>query len=195
MTNAYDTLHAYIQQDLNTAGKTPDSNLLDTFESFAQLKEGPANPDDVRSTKGKLNSDGTAGEVTNTSPFNVFRLNFLEIASLVGGTIKDAGILLLDTGDFDLVKAGIALTGLLNRFLKATTKKLQPADAKVIFAIARVDKKQCRKTDVQLAYRELFLEDLPEEHLENSITVLEKLHILIETGASIRLKDQLEISL
>ena len=151
MTNSYDTLHEFIRNDLAYAGETTDGQLFDSFEAFTQLTEGPAKPDDVRSTKGALNSDGSAGEVTNISPYNVLKLNFVELAGLVAGTVKDAGILLLDGGDFNLMKAGIAFAGLINRFHKAATKKIQSEDAKVIFAIARVDKRQCRKDDIKIS--------------------------------------------
>jgi hypothetical protein len=195
MTNGYNTLHNYIREDLLAANQSVDEQTLNTFEDFAHLTEGPADPQDVRTTKGKLNSDGSAGPVTNTSPYNVLKLNFAEMAALMAGTIKDVGILIIDGGNFNVTKAGIALAGLINRFQNAATRKLNSSDGKVIFAIARVDKTQSKKSDIKAAYQELFSEELTENQLEESLKVLAGYKILIETGASIRLKERLNIVL
>ncbi len=193
MTNAYDTLHAYLRKDLAAADETADEQLFNAFEEFTQLSEGAADPVNVRGTTGKLNSDGTAGPVTNTNPYNILKLNFGELAGLVAGTVKDVGILIIDGGTLNVYKAGIALAGLINRFHKAAAIKLSPADGKVIFAIARVNKTQSLKSDIQAAYLELFSEEITDAHLDASLSVLSSHRILIETGASIRLKERLEV--
>lgn len=177
MNHQKEVLAAFLQPALEEKGFQLDEQTLNAIRANVQLAERPGDESgEVRTIRLKQSS---SGKITASSIklFNIAQVSIHDLLEFLG---KEIGIMLFD----DTAKKMIySIVMLLLEFSPKLKVVFEEQDARVLFAISRLGKKEFSTAEIDHAYRKIFKTGLTEDGLEDSMDVLINYRVVKRTAA------------
>ena len=170
-------LEAFLEEALADKGLSLDEKSLNVFNNNLELKERPL-PENEQRRLLKLSEDTSGKKKAESIKLtNLMELSTHEILMFIG---SEMGILLFDDTP---KKVLYGLGMLILEFIPSLTINFSEQEAEVLFAIARLGKKEFTTDEVNEAYQQGIQKNLPEDRLEASLEKLVQLRVLRRTDA------------
>ena len=178
------------RDSLAAAGLDADDQTLTIVQRSISIAPSVKGGTITRSVHGELNSDGSVGETIHRHQKNLLKLDLGEWVSIVSKTIPltASGLYAVST---PWQKVAVALAGVLTTLWEKSKEKLDPSDASVLFALAKVDRLHTPPERIQEAYRKLFGEELADNHLDRSLQKLADRGIISRRGELVTVQERL----
>jgi hypothetical protein len=168
-------LEAFLNEALADKGLSLDEKSLNVINNNLELNKRPL-PENEQRRLLKLSEDTSGKKKAESIKLaNLLELSTHEILVFIG---KEMGILLFDDTP---KKVLYGLGMLILEFIPSLTINFSDQEAEVLFAIARLGKKEFTTNDVDKAYQEAIQKSLPEDRLEASLEKLVQLRVLRRT--------------
>jgi hypothetical protein len=168
-------LEAFLNEALADKGLSLDEKSLNVINNNLELNKRPL-PENEQRRLLKL-SEETSGKkkAESIKLANLLELSIHEILVFIG---KEMGILLFDDTP---KKVLYGLGMLILEFIPSLTINFSEQEAEVLFAIARLGKKEFTTEEVNEAYQQGIQKNLPEDRLEASLEKLVQMRVLRRT--------------
>lgn len=168
-------LEAFLNEALADKGLSLDEKSLNVINNNLELNKRPL-PENEQRRLLKLSEDTSGKKKAESIKLaNLLELSIHEILVFIG---KEMGILLFDDTP---KKVLYGLGMLILEFIPSLTLTFSDQEAEVLFAIARLGKKEFTTNEVDKAYQEAIQKSLPEDRLEASLEKLVQLRVLRRT--------------
>ena len=168
-------LEAFLEEALANRGLSLDEKSLNLINKNLELKERPL-PENEQRRLLKLSEDTSGKKKAESIKLtNLMELSTHEILMFIG---SEMGILLFDDTP---KKVLYGLGMLILEFIPSLTINFSEQEAEVLFAIARLGKKEFTTDEVNEAYQQGIQKNLPEDRLEASLEKLVQMRVLRRT--------------
>ncbi len=176
MNNQKAILQSFLESELSKMDLQLDEKTLQIIHQQVRLVERPGDESqETRSIKIKQDSSGKFS-AESIKLWNVAQVSNYELLQFIG---KEMGILLFD----DTVKKVIyALVMLLLEYYPKLKVEFSDQEAQVLFAIAKLDKKEFSKEELMVSFNQQFEEGLTDDRMQASLDELLRLRVLKPLG-------------
>lgn len=179
MSKNQEILRAYLTEQLEAAGYTPDAAALDTLTAHVALREGQSDETgEVRSVTIKEDTDGKFS-AKHFSLYNLIEVKFYDLFGLGIGALPIMGM----AGQPLLV--AIAVLKLVYDFYPKLSYDLTETDAKILLAMYYLGKKEFALDEAQASFQQQFGTPLEEARFSRAIDFFRKKDILRYLGNGI----------
>lgn len=188
MTQNQEILRAYLSEELEQAGYSPDASALDLLSLHISLRAGVSKEsDEVRSVTIKENTDGKySGK--HFSLYNLAEVSFYDLLGLGLDAVPIAGM-----NGKPFLQVAYAVLKLVHKFYPKLSYNLTETDAKILVAVRYLEKKEFTLADLKASFLQQFGTTIDEARFSRAIDFFRKKFILRYKGEGIyQLRERIE---